>query len=155
MRILIGMIASGKSTYCKARAKQGDIIINDDTIVNLVHGNDYTLYEPKLKMLYKSIENHIIMMGAALQRNIIVDSARNLNINTRKRWIALARTIDLPCIAVIFPMQSPEIHAQRRFEYDNRGHNYDYWLKVAQAHYNSFVIPSLNEGFNDIQQGSI
>ena len=37
VEILVGPIASGKSTYLKHRVSQGAITINDDAIVNAVH----------------------------------------------------------------------------------------------------------------------
>jgi len=52
IQILVGMIASGKSTYSKHAARLGFIVVNDDAIVNAVHGEDYTLYDKKLKLLW-------------------------------------------------------------------------------------------------------
>jgi len=40
--VLIGCIASGKSTYARKLARKGWVVINDDDIVKLVHGRDYT-----------------------------------------------------------------------------------------------------------------
>lgn len=150
--VLIGMIASGKSTYCKKAAKSGCVIMNDDAIVNLVHAEEYVLYDKKLKILYKSLENQVISLGLALNKSVVVDRGLNISVQGRKRWLALANSFDVPCEAVCFLNEGPEIHAKRRVEGDNRGYNYDYWLKVAQKHHESFVKPSLEEGFNAIHQ---
>lgn len=161
--ILVGMIASGKSTYSKNAAKQGLIIVSDDSIVNGVHADEYTLYDKKLKLLYKSIENQIASLGLALGRSVVIDRGLNTSINGRKRWLALANSFDVPCEAICFLNEGPETHARRRVNGDNRGWDYDYWLKAATRHHNSFELPTLNEGFSlihhisfeDIQKGKV
>lgn len=163
VQILVGMIASGKSTYCEWAAKQGAIIVNDDAIVNAVHANHYEFYNQKLKVLYKSTENHLVTMGLALNKTVVVDCARNLNPKTRKRWIALAQIFDTLCVAIVFPTEIPGIHANRRMQSNSRGYSREYWLKVAEAHYETYVYPAMSEGFDaihtvkfeDIQKGNL
>jgi len=163
IQVLVGMIASGKSTYAKNIAKAGAIIVNDDSIVNAVHADDYTLYDKKLKVLYKSTENHIISIAASLDRLIVVDRGLNGSINGRQRWLSLARALDMKCEAVVFKNEGPETHAQRRSAGDSRGHSFDYWLKVAKAHNSDYSEPTVAEGFDsvhhidfeDIQKGKV
>jgi predicted kinase len=150
IHVLCGMISSGKSTYAKNAARTGAIIVNDDAIVKLVHGDDYTLYDEKLKILYKTIENHIIGTALALNRLVLVDRGLNLSLQGRKRWLALANSLDVFCEAITFQVEAPEIHANRRMEADSRGHNYSYWLSVAKHHYNNYTPPSLKEGFDAV-----
>ena len=45
IQVLCGMIASGKSTYANNAARSGTICINDDAIVNMLHANNYDLYD--------------------------------------------------------------------------------------------------------------
>jgi predicted kinase len=148
--VLVGMIASGKSSYCKNAAKSGFIIMNDDSIVNLIHADEYTLYDKKLKVLYKSIENHIVALGVALNKSIVIDRGLNMSVKGRRRWIALADSFDVQCEAIRFENEGPAVHAERRTKGDNRGHSYDYWLKTAKAHNANYVPPTLDEGFNSI-----
>jgi len=145
--VLVGMIASGKSTYCKKAAEKGILSVNDDAIVNLVHADNYTLYDQKLKILYKSIENHIISTVIAMGRSIIIDRGLNVSKKGRKRWLSIAESYDIPCEAIVFPNEGPEQHAKRRFESDSRNHGIDYWRKVALHHDSIFVKPTLEEGF--------
>jgi len=69
--ILVGPMASGKSTYCSKAAKQGAIIVCDDDITMMVHGGNYGLYTIELIPLYKAIENSIIQMGLSLNHRVI------------------------------------------------------------------------------------
>lgn len=150
LSILVGPIASAKSTYAQNAAKAGYLCLNDDSIVNMVHADNYTLYDKNLKILYKTIENQIISMGLALNRPVLIDRGLNSNVNGRNRWLALAKSFDVPCEAVVFKNEGPEVHAKRRAEHDSRGHSYEYWLKVATFHQTNYVEPSLEEGFDKI-----
>lgn len=148
--VLVGMIASGKSTYCKNAAKSGQVIMNDDAIVNMLHADDYTLYDKKLKILYKSIENNIISLGLCMGRTVVIDRGLNVSKSARQRWIAIARSFDVPCEAIIFPKVDNAVHARRRFESASRGHSYDYWLKVATEHDKQYEEPASVEGFDKV-----
>lgn len=148
--ILIGMIASGKSTYCLKRVKEGAIIINDDSIVNALHANDYPSYKKSLKPLYKGIEHYVINFAGMAGIDVVIDRP-NLNANTRKRYIEIAKSIDIENIeGVIFKIETPEVHAERRVKSDNRGWEYEYWLRAAQHQYSLYNEPQLNEGFTKL-----
>ena len=149
VEILVGMIASGKSTFCQKRAAEGAIIINDDAIVTAVHGGDYTLYDEKLKPLYKSTANNMIHMSLALNRHVVIDRT-GMTRGQRRRPIALAKSFDAQAVIVKFPIESPEIHAERRFSYDPRGHTYQRWLEVAEYHAGIYEEPCEDEGYDMI-----
>lgn len=148
--VLIGMIASGKSTYCRNAAKNNQLIMNDDALVNLLHADDYTLYNKELKILYKSLENNIVSFGLCMGKSVVIDRGLNVSIQGRQRWVALARSFDVPCEAIVLPLSNPETHAKRRYESDPRGHTYDYWFNVANKHYEAYRPPSIEEGFDKI-----
>jgi predicted kinase len=148
--VLVGMIASGKSTYCKNAAKAGQIILNDDAIVNLVHADNYSAYTSNLKILYKSIENTIVSLALSIGRPVVVDRGLNVSKNARRRFIALANSFDVPCEAIRFEFEGAAVHAKRRYESDSRGQSHEYWLKVAQVHEGLYEPPDITEGFNKI-----
>lgn len=148
MEILVGPIASGKSTYCKKLAKEGAIILNDDSIVTAVHGGDYTLYNKDLKPLYKTIENTIICTCLAMKKKIIIDRP-NYSLVTRRRYISLAKSFDEKVTLVLFKKELPEIHAKRRYESDARGHDFSHWLEVAKYHDSLYEEPNKELEFFD------
>lgn len=150
VEFLVGMIASGKSTYAKKRAEQGALIINDDAIVNALHANSYTAYTDDLKTLYKAIEMTIFHHGIALGRDIIVDRP-NFMPSTRRRYIEVAKSLDVKEImAIVMPLDSLVAHASRRATADGRGHDFDYWKKVVDYHHSLLVQPTIDEGFTKI-----
>ena len=150
LQILVGPIASGKSTYAKLMAIEGYITVNDDAIITALHGSDYRLYSKDLKPLYKNLETTIVCYSAALFKNVIVDRGVNISAKGRRRFIGMAHSLDMTCEAIVFDRHKPEIHAQRRFQYDNRGHSYEYWLEVAQEHDSKYEEATLDEGFDSI-----
>ena len=151
IEVLIGLIASGKSTWCKHRAEDGWIIINDDSIVNAVHNNNYTLYNKSLKPLYKSIEDHILHTAIAMNKNVVIDRGVDVCLTSRQRWIVLGRALDVSVRAVCFELFDSEVHGKRRFEADNRGWPLDYWVKVAKKWRDKYDMPTMEEGFVDIE----
>ena len=149
LEVLIGPIASGKSTWTKERALEGALVSNDDSWVTAVHGGNYKLYNKKLKALYKSYEATTLNMGAVLGLDVIIDRT-NLTRRMRSRYISLARSIDMPVIGIVFPIITAEVHAQRRASSDGRGHDYTYWLKVCKEHLEQYEPPDTNEGFDKL-----
>ncbi len=148
--VLVGHIASGKSTYCKNAATKGQIIVNDDSIVNMLHGGIYHFYDKKLKTLYKTLENNAVSLSLCLGKSVVIDRGVNVNKHARQRFISLARSFDVVCEAIVFPFETPEIHAERRTKSDGRGYNYDSWLEVANRHFSTYDAPTKEEGFNAV-----
>ena len=148
--LLVGPIASGKSTYSRTLGALKDcVIVNDDAIVECIHSGDYRQYNKELKPLYKMIENIIVQMGLAAGRTVIIDRP-NHSALSRKRYIGLAKSLDATVKAVIFPREHPNIHAHRRFESDNRGLPLDHWLRAAKRHEEQYDIVCFGEGINEI-----
>jgi len=152
IQVLCGMIASGKSTYANNAARSGIICINDDAIVNMLHANNYNLYDEKLKILYKSIENNIISTVLSFGKTILIDRGLNVSVSGRKRWISLAKSFDVPCEAIVFKNYGAEIHAKRRFESDHRGLELETWISVAKRDDLIYVKPSVEEGFDSVEE---
>jgi predicted kinase len=149
IEILIGNIASGKSTWTTERAKQGALIINDDSIVESLHGGNYKLYSEELKPVYKGIGLMTAIMGAMQGRDLIIDST-NLTKARRARWIGMARMLDVPVVGIVFEQASPAEHAGRRVKHDARGYDFDHWLKIARMFAIQWQEPDISEGFDNL-----
>lgn len=148
IQVLVGMIASGKTTYSKIAAQEDYICMNDDAIVNMLHADQYTLYKEDLKPLYKTIENTIVGMALAMNKKVVIDRGLNVSKRARARWIAIAKSYDVPCEAVVFKNEGPQVHATRRASSDSRGYTYEQWLTVANKHNAEWETPTLSEGFD-------
>ena len=150
IEVLIGMIASGKSSWAGERAKQGFVIINDDSIVNAVHGGLYTLYTKAMKPLYKSVEDHILHTAIAMDKDVVIDRGVDISVSSRRRWIAIAKSLEVPIHGISFEKFPAKVHAARRAKSDSRGHTKQYWVDVALAHEARYELPTLDEGFDKI-----
>lgn len=150
VEILIGNIASGKSTYCRRRVEEGAVVMNDDAIVNGLHCGIYTKYDKALKPLYKAIENAIVTSAITLGRDVVIDRGVNLTPRSRRRFVGLAHSMDAEAHAVIFEFCEPSIHADRRMSHDDRGHSAEYWLEVATVFHNKYIPPEEHEGFDKV-----
>lgn len=142
--LLVGPIASGRSTYAAKLAQEGALVVNDDAIVNAVHGGNYKLYSKNLKCLYKQIENSIIYYAIDKNLDVIIDRP-NFKKPTRSRYINLAKSLDCKTFAVVFPWLGPDIHVQRRMISDSRGYSYEYWTKVYNHHLKCYELITTDE----------
>ena len=142
------MIGSGKSSYALNAAKKGFVIISDDSIVESVHGGDYTLYDKSCQPIYKAVSANILMSALAIGKSVIVDVG-NRTRAVRQRWIGLAHMYDVPAYAIHFEKTDPKTHAQRRYDSDPRGLSYEKWLEVAHRHHDIFESVRDSEGFKD------
>lgn len=131
IEVLVGMIASGKSTYARKRADEGALVISHDDLTTMLHG--CYRYEPELKDCYRAIMVDMACQSIIAKRDVIVDRT-HLTRESRKIWIDVANGAKVPVIAVMFPQLHAEAHARRRFEADPRGRSYEEWLKVAKHH---------------------
>ncbi len=123
--------------------------MNDDAIVIAVHGGDYTLYDKALKPLYKMVENTIVQGALMLGKRVIIDRP-NYSRAMRRRYIGLAKSMDVPVDVVMMEVHPPEVHARRRAA-DGRGYDYDYWLDVVNYHNSLTQAPDKElEGIDNI-----
>jgi len=151
LELLIGTIASGKSTYSRQRSKQGAIIINDDALVTALHGGYYNLYNKDLKPLYKSVEQSIMIHCILSGVDVVIDRP-NLTKASRAKYLAIAKAMDIEVAQVIFPFQEPKVHALRRMGDNTRGYSFEHWLNVAKDHIGRYEPPEVDEGHDYIMQ---
>lgn len=153
VHMLIGPIASGKSTWVRNRLVlvPSTVVINDDALMLAVHGGNYSAYDRMLNPLYKSTENHILAMGIALGYDVIVDRP-HMSVASRRRVLGLASSLDVPVYGHIFPFGDASVHAARRLHADSRGQDFDFWLGAATKQINEFESPLYSEGFSIIRE---
>lgn len=150
IELLVGMIASGKTTYARERAKQGALVVSHDDLTQMLHG-EYR-YEPKLKPCYRAMMVQLVHNAIVAGRDAVIDRT-HLTRESRSFWLDIAWHSKTPIIAVVFPILMPEVHARRRFEADARGRPYEEWLAVAEHHAAQAHAEALspNEGFREIR----
>jgi hypothetical protein len=162
IEVLVGMIGSGKSGYARMRADGGALVICHDDLTAMVHAR--YRYEPGLRGCYRRMEESIAWAALQHKRDVVIDRT-HLTRESRHRWISWASSYDslntfdgkgpsTYMVAVAFPIESPEVHARRRFQSDPRGRPYEEWLQVAEHHFAQFIAEPLSEseGFAEIRR---
>ncbi len=152
IELLVGMIASGKSTYARKRADEGALVVSHDDLTQMLHAR--YRYEQGLRDVYRRMEEALALHAIKAGRDVVIDRT-HLTLESRKRWIELARRespFTVPILAVVFPIESPLDHAGRRFETDPRGRSDEDWLRVAEHHYKQAQAEPISqwEGFDAI-----
>jgi hypothetical protein len=156
LEILVGMIASGKSTYARKRADEGALVVSHDGLTEMLHA--CYRYEPELRDVYRRMEEALVDCAFRASRDVVIDRT-HLTAESRNRWVSFywnrfgyTNHEQHPIIAVAFPIESPETHAIRRTEHDSRGRSYGDWLKVAAHHHEQAMQEPLSdvEGFSEI-----
>jgi predicted kinase len=132
IEMLIGFIGSGKSTYARKWAEQGAVIICRDDMITMVHG--CYRYESRWSLMYNRMMEESIKVAFDHGRNYVILDGTHLTVESRKRWIEYGIQHRYPIVATVFPMESPEVHARRRFESDPRGRSLEEWINVAEKH---------------------
>lgn len=171
IEVLVGPVASGKSTYARKRAAEGALVVCHDDLCRQVHagnpvGPNACGYEPALRDCYRGIEEALAWRILNAGRDCIVDRT-HLTRESRKRWLDWVRGYislstyegrgpEVRVVAVTFPIERAEVHAHRRFESDPRGRSLSEWIGVAVHHAGQAEAEPLAaaEGFAEIRAGS-
>ena len=143
LELLVGSIASGKSSWTRNRARAGFVTINSDSLVESMQGGDYR-WDHQVPHLRFDLA-HLIQMSASLARRHVVVDNTNGSPAQRSLFVSTGREQGMKIRAVIFPREAPQIHARRRHDSDNRGCTYEYWLEVATNLDRHWEDPRLGE----------
>jgi predicted kinase len=149
LEILVGMIASGKSTYARQRADDGAIVICHDDLTAMVHAS--YRYEQEKRDLYREMEEAIVRVALEAELDVVIDRT-HLTRESRWRWISFAREEQVRIEAVVFAVESAAVHARRRCYSDPRGRAFEEWLRVAEHHASQAAEEPFydHEGFDEI-----
>lgn len=161
LEVLVGLIASGKSTYARKRADEGAMIVCHDDLTEMLHGR--YRYEQANRELYRRMEESLAREALLAGKDVVIDRT-HLTRESRRRWIRFANEIGetfrlayggnepVPVVAVVFPIVTAYEHAARRYDHDNRGRPFAEWFKVALHHEGQMKAEPLEivEGFDEI-----
>jgi predicted kinase len=90
LEVLVGMIASGKSTYARRRADEGALVVSHDDLTAMLHAR--YRYEQGLREPYRRIEESIAWRGLDAGRDVVIDRT-HLTRESRERWLKWVRGV--------------------------------------------------------------
>ena len=147
--VLIGNIASGKTTYCK-KYPNACIISKDDVRASIVPGT-YVFdrrIEPYVHACCEDKFKAAVMAGCT---HIIIDET---NMHSRERsWVFRALRSDsmYTVRAIVFPDRGKEMHASARYANNYGDVSYLKWEEVYTEKQSQYEAPTTLEGFNTIE----
>ncbi len=150
LEVLVGIVASGKSTYARRRADEGALVISYDELAQMLHAR-YRI-DPALRPAYAAIIWNTVAVAQAHGRDVVLDGT-HLTRESRRYWVNQARAAGVRVVAIQFPVGPPEDHAARRYATDARGKSYDDWLAVVQRQWAEAVnepVDAAGEGFDAV-----
>ena len=149
--VLIGQIASGKSTWVDNQDIESVIISKDDlreTYANMIYEeyiyDDYL--EPIIQNICELSLDVCIHLGV---ENIIIDET-NMTRESRQ-WVFDTPDIsDYRVVAVVLPDLGEDVHVQRRLK-DNHGQVTETkWREVYRDKKSRYEEPITEEGFDEV-----
>jgi len=150
LNVFIGNIGSGKSVLANRFAKDGDVIVNMDSIQQMVGGGEYGLYDYKKKEIYQNIEATAILTALRTGNDVVVDRT-NMDKARRARYVEYGNRFGCKIIAYDWGPGYPECLERRQD--DSNGIPAATWETVFHTMSNNYEKPSLDEGFDVIYTG--
>lgn len=147
--LLIGNIASGKSTISKKFSKIGFSCVSSDGIRYMLHPDEY-VFNPEEEYAVHSIESAAIKSLMDLGFDVLVDDAGNSILNRRKWMMELAELSGYKVVAVIMPTLSKSASAKRRLRNNHGGYDKKRWEEVYEMFQKTNCPPTKKEGFHAI-----
>jgi len=147
LTVFTGNIGCGKSLLASKLAKMGTVIVNMDSIQQMVSGGAYGQYDKEKKDVYWAAENATI--EAALKSNLsVVIDRTNMDRKRRERFIAIGKKYGAKIVSYNWGAGT-EHDLQRRLE-NCRGVSEETWRSVFEYMQKSYEPPSVGEGFDTI-----
>lgn len=148
--VLVGNIASGKSSYLEDNADSA--IISRDCIrkqfANTID-EDYIYDEYLERIIHSMIEELMHGLCYIGTVDIIIDET-NMTKEGRRMFIEIAKSYRYKTKAIVFPDLGEDIHIKRRLK-DNHGDiSEETWREVYREKKERYEVPYLEEGFDDI-----
>lgn len=149
--VLVGNIGCGKSWYAKQRAKRGDVIVNMDSITEMV-GGEYNNYDSEKKEIYWAIEEKAICESLERGFSVIIDRT-NMDKKRRKRFIDIGNRypwVKIRCLDWGEGTNSDLLNRQEKSVC--RGIAESKWEEIFLKMKASYEHPTKEEGFHLITE---
>lgn len=153
--VLVGNVASGKSTYIKTSGLDGAVISKDDFRKHFGHfkGVGY-LYDTNTELYIDKIAeayfNCYCKIGV---ENIFIDDT-NMTYYDRSFYKYNAKDYGYGVVAVVFEDCGEDEHVKRRMnavgDHHHGGVSEETWRKVYREKRQRYEKPTLDEGFDEI-----
>ena len=150
--ILVGNIGCGKSRNTMQWARQqtdnGWVVVNMDSIQQMIGAGDYNLYDNEKKPIYRAVEEKTITEALERGFSVVVDRT-NMDRKRRKRVIDIGKRYHWVKIRCIDWGPGTNGNLQTRLD-EARGIPSERWVEVFKYMQESYNKPEEEEGFDFI-----
>ena len=146
--LLIGNIASGKSTLSKEYAEKGYVVVSRDAIRYMVGAGEY-VFNPDLEPVIKTGTQALLEKFLEDELCIVYDEV-NVCESLRQPTIELAKKYGYTITAVVLPRISKKKSVNRRVKDPHGTDDRDVWNTVWTNFNLMFQFPTLAEGIDEI-----
>ena len=148
--MLIGNVATGKSTTASKLYRKGFYIISLDGFRRMLGGGDY-VYDRLIEHVLGISEHYLVENLMNLKINIVIDDAKLVNSEFRKSFISLAKKYGYIIECIVMPSIPMKTAVDRRLK-NNYSDKFD--RKLWESVYQKFELmtekPLKSEGINKI-----
>lgn len=149
----ITLFISNVGTTCEdlvaETASFGTIVVNRDELVRTLHAGCLEQVALDLDIVYQCVAEVIITSAISRGRQIAV-VADGLTVEERSKYLHLGRQLRVPVFAVVWPFDTPLMHAIQAWAQTDTETDLEPWLVFAEAIDLTFESLDINEGFDAI-----
>lgn len=152
LKIFTGNIGCGKSFLASRFAKQfNDVVVNMDSIQQMIGGGEYGIYDKAKKEVYHSAETSIIESALKAGLSVVVDRT-NMDRKIRARFIEIGNKYGAKIVSYNWGQPDTikqQLSLGRRLKAPH-GIPEQKWRDVCEYMQKSYEEPTLEEGFSEI-----
>lgn len=147
--IFTGNIGCGKSLLASKFAKNGYVIVNNDSLTKMVGGGDYGLYDLNKKPVYQIVEQILIEKSLENGFSVVIDRTC-VSKKTRSKFIKIGKKYKANIIS--YDWGPGTIKDLKRRNRDPRGISVRTWKNVFDYRFKEYEKPIMAEGFDQINK---
>lgn len=147
LSIFTGNIGCGKSLLASKFGKMGHVVVNMDSLQQILAGGEYGLYDSKKKEVYHDIETMAIESALNNGFSVVIDRT-NMDRKRRKIFIDIGKKYACEIISYNWGLGDSK-GLDRRIK-TPRGIPFQTWTDVYNFMNKSYELPSTDEGFDRI-----
>lgn len=148
LRIMIGNIGSGKTTYTRELVKAGWICVSRDMLRYMI-GDGLYVFNPEYEPMIEEITQFALREFLHKGLNIILDEC-NMTKKYRKKVIKVAKGFEYQIEAVCTPKLDMKTCVDRRMSKNHGENTRETWEMVWKRFDGNYQEPTKDEGFDKI-----
>jgi len=146
--VLVGNIASGKTTYARTLVKKGFISVYRDGLRYSIGSGNY-VFNKKIEPIIADLHLHCLKTFLSSGYNIVVDET-NVTKALRARYITAGKKNKYKIECHILPTIPVKEAIKRRMKDNFGGYSVSTWRRIYHMFSDRYEAPVISEGFDRV-----